>query len=147
MCWVLPSSLCYCGVVVITIARLHSTKPELKFCACSYPAHSMSEIRDGGDLWQWSLLEIRLNNFLQSTIPQKQFIIIFITLSFIGLICAVTICVVYVDTLWLTFPSVLPISHFTDVIWNVLTFPFKVLNVTVSTGPLNPSSAATSLLI
>ena len=31
---------------------------------------------DGEDLWQWSLLEIRLNFFRQSAIPQKQFIII-----------------------------------------------------------------------
>ena len=31
---------------------------------------------DGEDLWQWSRLEIRLNTFRRSTIPQKQFIII-----------------------------------------------------------------------
>ena len=31
-------------------------------------------IRDGEDLWQWSWLEIRLNVFRRSTIPQKQFI-------------------------------------------------------------------------
>ena len=36
---------------------------------------SVSEIRDGEDLWQWSQLEIRLNAFRRSTIPQKQFII------------------------------------------------------------------------
>ena len=30
----------------------------------------------GEDLWQWSRLEMRLNPFHQSTIPQKQFIII-----------------------------------------------------------------------
>ena len=41
------------GVVVVSIAQRHSTKPELRFCAL--------EIRDGEDLWQWSLLEIRLN--------------------------------------------------------------------------------------
>ena len=35
---------------------------------------SVSEIRDGEDLWQWSWLEIRLNAFHQSTIPQKQYI-------------------------------------------------------------------------
>ena len=64
------------GVVVITTAQLHSTKPELWFCACSNPARGVSEIRDGEDLWQWSLLEIRLNTFRRSTIPQKQFIII-----------------------------------------------------------------------
>ena len=31
-------------------AQLHSTKPELRFCACSNPACSMLEIRDGEDL-------------------------------------------------------------------------------------------------
>ena len=66
------------GVVVITTAQLHSTKLELRLCAGSYPAHGVSEIRDGEDLWQWSRLEIRLNAFHQSTIPQKQFIIIII---------------------------------------------------------------------
>ena len=58
-----------CGVVVIPTAQLHSTKPELRFCA-------RSEIRDDEDLWQWSQLKIRLNAFRRSTIPQKQFIII-----------------------------------------------------------------------
>ena len=65
-----------CGVVVITTAQLHSTKPELRLCAGSNLARSVSEIRDSGDLWQWSQLEIRLKVFRQSTIPQKQFIII-----------------------------------------------------------------------
>ena len=55
-----------------------STKPELRFCAGSNPAHGVSEIRDGEDLWQCSLLEIRINAFRRSTIPQKQFIIIII---------------------------------------------------------------------
>ena len=36
----------------------------------------MSEIHGGEDLWQWSLLEIRLNAFRWSTIPIKKFIII-----------------------------------------------------------------------
>ena len=66
------------GVVVITTAQLHSTKPQLRFCAGSNPAHGVSEIHDGEDPWQWSRLEIRLNAFLQSTIPQKQFIIFII---------------------------------------------------------------------
>ena len=35
----------------------------------------MSEIHDGEDLWQSSRLEIRLNAFHRSTIPQKRFII------------------------------------------------------------------------
>ena len=39
-----------CGVVVITSAQLHSTKPELKFCAGSNSAGGVSEIRDGEDL-------------------------------------------------------------------------------------------------
>ena len=38
------------GVVVITTAQLHSTKPELRFCAGSNPARGMSEIGDGEDL-------------------------------------------------------------------------------------------------
>ena len=38
------------NVVVITTAQLHSTKPELRFCAGSNPAREVSEIRDGEDL-------------------------------------------------------------------------------------------------
>ena len=38
------------GVVVITTAQLHSTKPELRLCAGSNPARGVSEIRDGEDL-------------------------------------------------------------------------------------------------
>ena len=68
----------YRGVVVITTAQLHSKKPELRFCECSNPARSVSEIRDGEDLCQWSRLKIGLNAFRRSTIPQKQFIIIII---------------------------------------------------------------------
>ena len=48
------------GVVVITTAQLHSSKPELRFCAGSNPARGVSEIRDGEGLWQWSRLEKRL---------------------------------------------------------------------------------------
>ena len=62
----------HCSVVVITTAQLNSTKPELRSCTGSKPARSVSEIRDGEDLWQWSQLDIRLNTFHQSTIPQKQ---------------------------------------------------------------------------
>ena len=40
------------GVVAITTAQLHSTKPELRFCAGSNPARDVSEIRDGEDLPQ-----------------------------------------------------------------------------------------------
>ena len=38
------------GVVVITTAQLHSTKPELRLCAGSHPARGGLEIRDGEDL-------------------------------------------------------------------------------------------------
>ena len=38
------------GVVVIASAQLNSTKPELRICAGSNPAHGVSEIRDGEDL-------------------------------------------------------------------------------------------------
>ena len=62
-------------VVVITTAQLHSTKPDLRFWADSNPARGVWEIGNGEDLWQCSGLEIRLNVFRQSTIPQKQFII------------------------------------------------------------------------
>ena len=62
-----------CG---ITTAHLHSTNPEFMFCAGSNPACGVSHICDDEDLWQWSRLEMRLNAFRRSTIPQKQFIII-----------------------------------------------------------------------
>ena len=71
------------GAVVITTAQLHSTEPELKFCAGSNPARGVSEIRDGEDLWQWSRLGIRLNAFRRSTIPQKQFTIVIIIIIII----------------------------------------------------------------
>ena len=38
------------GVVVITTAQLHSSKPEHRFCTGSNPARGVSEIRDGEDL-------------------------------------------------------------------------------------------------
>ena len=46
------------------------------FCAGSNPDRDVSDIYDGENLWQWFRLEIRLNAFRRSTIPQKQFIII-----------------------------------------------------------------------
>ena len=64
------------GVVVITTAQPHSTMFEHRFWAGWNPARGVSDIRNGEDLWQWSRLEIRLNAFRRSTIPQKQFIII-----------------------------------------------------------------------
>ena len=43
--------ICKChAVVVITTAQLHSTKPELRFCAGSNLAHAVSEIRNGENL-------------------------------------------------------------------------------------------------
>ena len=76
-------SMWHRGVVVITTAQLHSTKPELRFCAGSNPARGVSEIYDGEDLWQWSRLKIRPNVFRCSTLPQKQFIIIIIIIIII----------------------------------------------------------------
>ena len=38
------------GVVVVNIAQLHSTKPELTFCAGLNPAHGVLKIRNGEDL-------------------------------------------------------------------------------------------------
>ena len=38
------------GVVVITAVQLHSTKPELRFCAGSNTARGVSDIRDGENL-------------------------------------------------------------------------------------------------
>ena len=75
---VLTARLWLRGVVIITTAQLHPTKPELRFCAGSNPARGVSEIPDGEDLWQRFPLELRLNVFRRSTIPQKQFIIIII---------------------------------------------------------------------
>ena len=37
-------------VVVITTTQLHSSKPELRFCAGSNPARGVSDICDGEDL-------------------------------------------------------------------------------------------------
>ena len=59
------------GVVVISTAQLYSTKPELRFCACSNPARGVSEIHECEDPWQWYWLEIRVNAFRRSTMPQN----------------------------------------------------------------------------
>ena len=72
--WRCGPHLWHCGVVVITTAQICSTKHELRFCAGSSPAPGMLKIFDGEDPWWWSRLEIRLNAFCLSTIPQKQFI-------------------------------------------------------------------------
>ena len=66
----LSDLLGHCVVVIIT-AQLHSTKSEFRFWADSNLAHGMLEIRDGEKLWQWSRLEIKVNTFHWSTIPQK----------------------------------------------------------------------------
>ena len=53
------------GVVLSILQQLHSTKPELRFCAGSNPARDVLEIYDGEDgQWQWSQLEIRLSAFV-----------------------------------------------------------------------------------
>ena len=62
------------GIMFITTAQLYSTKPEFSFCAGSNRARGVLEICDGEDLWQWSRLEIKLNTFRRSIIPEKQFI-------------------------------------------------------------------------
>ena len=71
---------------VITTAQLHSTRPEFRLCTGSHSARSVSTIRHGEDLWQWSRLEISLNVFRRLTLPQKQFIIIIIIII-MGQIC------------------------------------------------------------
>ena len=70
----------YSTVVFIT-AQVHSTKPELRSCAGSNPTHEVSEICDDENFWQWSRPKIRLNAIRQSTIPRKQFIIIFVRID------------------------------------------------------------------
>ena len=64
------------SVVVINTTQFHSTESQLRFCAGSNPARGVSEIGNSEGPWQWYQLEIRLNVLHQSTIPQKQFIII-----------------------------------------------------------------------
>ena len=62
----------HCGVVIINTAKLHSTRPKLRFSTSSNPAYDMSKICGGEDLWPWSLLEMRLHAFRKSTIPHKK---------------------------------------------------------------------------
>ena len=66
----------HCSVVVITSAQLYSPRPKFKFYAVLNPARGVLEIRNGENLWQWPLLEVRLNAFCRSTKQQKQVIII-----------------------------------------------------------------------
>ena len=72
------------GVVVITTAQLQSSKSELRFSTGLNPAYAVSEIRDGEDLWQWSQLEIRLNAFRWSNIPQNQLMVIIVIIIIIS---------------------------------------------------------------
>ena len=64
------------GVVAVTTAQLHSTNPEFRFCTGSnICSRCVEDSRWWGSLiMTW--LEIRLNAFRRSTIPQKQFIMI-----------------------------------------------------------------------
>ena len=79
--------------VVITTAELHSAKSELRFCAVSNPFRGVSEICNDEELWQWSRVEVRLNTFRRSTIPQNnsssiyQFIIIVTVVAILSFFC------------------------------------------------------------
>ena len=65
------------GVVVITpLHNFIQQNLNSRFCTGLNPACSVSGICDGEDLSHGSRLEIRLNFFCRSTIPQNQFIII-----------------------------------------------------------------------
>lgn len=48
------------------------------FSAWSNPAHGALEIRDSENPWQCSQLEISLNSFRRSTMPQQKLILIII---------------------------------------------------------------------
>ena len=69
---------CCLGTVVFTVAQLHSTKSELKFCTSSNTSYGVSEICDSENLWQWFWLEIKINAFRRSIILQKHIITIII---------------------------------------------------------------------
>ena len=58
-------------VGVIAAAKLHSAKSELRFCTGSNPVRGVLEIHVGEDLRQWPRLDMRLNSFHWSTIPQN----------------------------------------------------------------------------
>ena len=59
---------------------LFSKKFESRFWVDSNPTPGESEIWDGKNIWHisYARLEIRLNSFCWSTIPEKQFIIVII---------------------------------------------------------------------
>ena len=67
----------------VTIAQLHSTKPELKFCTGSNPAQGMSEVCDGESL---TMAPARNKAKCLSSVKhntKKQFIIIIIIIIII----------------------------------------------------------------
>ena len=66
-----------CGVVVITpLHNFIQQNLNSRFCTRLNPACSVSEVCNGKDLSHGSQLEIRLDFFHQSTIPQNRLIII-----------------------------------------------------------------------
>ena len=79
-----------------------------RFCASSNPVCGLSEIEN---LWQWSWLEIRLNAFRRSTMPEKIHIII-----------------IFKFLMWITY-SVLPcklVTSFSN--FSILFFQVKMVN-------------------
>ena len=107
---------------------------------CSgYHYCGVSEIRDGEDLWQWFRLEIRLNAFRRSTIPQKQFIIIIIII----IIITDPICSCRTNAVENTERYLLHCSNFT----NQRTVLFDDLRrIGINYGPLDSSSLSRMLL-
>ena len=65
----------------------------IRFCTSSNPTHGVFDIHNGEDLCQWSQVKIRLNTFCQSTIPQKQFILMMCVRGDIGVEKLVIRCV------------------------------------------------------
>ena len=59
------------SVVIFNTAQIYSTKSELKFCAGSIPAHGVSKICDGENLWQWPRLGKRWKRLLSVKYSSK----------------------------------------------------------------------------
>ena len=70
------------GVVIITTALLHLKILNAGFAQVQILLSTCRRC-DGENLWQWSQMEIRLNVICQSTILQKQFIIILVLMVII----------------------------------------------------------------
>ena len=73
VCMVVPWCSCY-----HYWTTSFNTVWKLRFCADSNPSCNVSEIWDGENLWQWSWLEVRLNDLRLNktkTIYHHQFII------------------------------------------------------------------------